>query len=70
MFITDDPHRDFDRWDAEQHAQLERLPQCDRCEEYIQDDYYEIHGERLCKECMDDIYKVSLDDYLDSLEDN
>lgn len=69
MFITDDPIADFHRHDAEQQKQLERLPQCDRCGEHIQDDYYEIHGERLCKECMEYIYKVSLDDYLDSLED-
>lgn len=69
MFITDDPIADFHRHDAEQQEQLEHLPMCECCEEYIQDDYYELGGEILCKECLDDNYKKSLDDYLDKLED-
>jgi hypothetical protein len=70
MFRTDDPHRDFDSWDNEQQAQLEELPVCHNCEEHIQDGYYyEIDGLVLCKECLNDNYRKSVDDYLDSLED-
>lgn len=54
MFRTDNPDRDFDRWQAAQDAKLERQPKCDLCEEHIQDDcYYEIEGSIICPECME-----------------
>ena len=58
MYRTDDPERDFDRWQAVQEAKLERLPKCSHCEEHIQDDaYYEVHGTILCPECLETYYK-------------
>ena len=68
--ITDDPYKDFDNWDGEQQAALERLPMCDECHEHIQDDYYyDIDGQTLCEECLNDNYRKSLDDYLYNLGD-
>lgn len=65
--ITDDPVADFHRHDAEQEAQLKRLPVCDNCDEIIQEDCYIVDCEILCRDCIDDLYKVSLDDYLNNL---
>lgn len=48
----------WERHDAEQEAWLEELPKCDYCGEPIQDEFlYEIQGETLHKECMEEQYK-------------
>lgn len=55
MIYTDNPVRDFDRYDREQERKLEKLLQCEdpKCGKHIQDDYYfEIDGEILCEKCM------------------
>ena len=37
---------------------LEQCPACDKCGIKIQDDYYfDIMGETLCEECMNDMYR-------------
>lgn len=65
MFITDDPHKDFDRHDAEQQAALEKCPKCSMCDEYIQDDYlYEINDEVICEECLNDNFRKPVEDYV------
>lgn len=59
MCWTDDPLADFDRWDAEQTAALERLPRCCECYEPIQDEVaYYINGEWVCEACMDTYRRV------------
>lgn len=67
MFLrTDDPIADYDRWDAEQERELERLPVCTECGERITDDFfYDINGECICERCMDANYKKSTDDYIE-----
>lgn len=63
-FYSDDPVRDFDRYDMAQ-AQLEaKLPQCERCGHPIHDTYYEINNEILCEKCMHDEYGRSAEDWL------
>ena len=53
MFITDDPVADFERYDAEQQKEIEKLPRCSECDEPIQDDEaYYINDEWICDECM------------------
>lgn len=70
MFRTDDPIVDFHRHDAEQCEELSKRPMCESCEEHIQDEhYFDIGGTTLCEECLNDTYRKSVDDYLDSLED-
>ena len=41
IFPSDDPGRDFDRWEAEQERFREELYGCDYCDETIEDDWYE-----------------------------
>lgn len=54
MYYTDDPIADFDRWDTDQHKQLEQLPVCEDCGEHIQDETaFYINGEWICEDCMD-----------------
>lgn len=54
VYYSNNPHADFDAWDAEQNKQLEQLPVCADCGEHIQDEEaYHIHGEWICINCMD-----------------
>lgn len=65
-FRTDDPLRDFDRYDAMMAAKEAKLPQCEECGEHISDDeYFVIEGEILCEKCVRDRYARSTQDYLD-----
>lgn len=58
MIWTDDPERDFARYDAEQEAELKRLPTCCECKEHIQDEHlYDIEGNLYCKECMEEQFE-------------
>ena len=53
MYIPDN-YDLFARHDAEQEAQLEKLPECSECGEHIQDEEaYYINGEWICERCMD-----------------
>ena len=54
MIRTDNPHADFDRYDAEQQRRLDKLPKCDKCGEPIQDeDLYDFEdGNLICEECV------------------
>lgn len=64
MYYTDDAERDFARWDMEQARAEARLPVCDCCGEIINADFYwEIDGEILCEDCMNDRYRNYTDDY-------
>ena len=51
----------YDQWkahDAEQQAQLDKLPRCCECDEPIQDEYaYYINGEWVCEQCMNENYR-------------
>lgn len=64
IYRSDDPIRDFDRWQAEQQAWEDSLPHCDRCGEPIDDYVYEIDGEILCHDCVVDKYRRDVEDYL------
>ena len=52
VFYSNDPHADFDRYDAEQARQEERLPRCCECDEPIYEWCYEINDELVCEDCM------------------
>lgn len=58
FMITGDPVSDFHRYDAEQQAKLERLPECEECGEPIQSDYaYYINDIWICERCMKENYR-------------
>lgn len=51
---TDDPLRDFERWDAERERRLAQLPTCADCGEHIQEETaYYINGDWICRNCID-----------------
>lgn len=57
-FRTDDPVRDFERWDAEQERrrELHFLCRCSQCGEavYDYDDYYDFDGDKVHEDCAMD----------------
>ena len=66
MYRTDDPLADFDRWDIEQARKEARLPICSECGERIHGETaYYIHDCWICEECMDNNYKVDVEDYVE-----
>jgi hypothetical protein len=66
-FRTDDPLRDFDRYDAMMADREAKLPQCVDCGNPINDDiYYEVDGEHLCEKCMHDRFARNTEDWLDN----
>lgn len=63
---TDNPARDWDAYCEEQERELERRPVCACCGERIQDDYfYDINGENICPECLEDYYRKETENYLE-----
>lgn len=62
FYRTDDPHADFDRWDAEEQKALDKLPICADCGEPVQDDhFYEICDEVICPDCIEN-YRKPIED--------
>ena len=65
MYYSDDPIADFNRYEADQEEQLDKLPKCDICGEPIQDDYlYDIYGDIFCEECLNDKFRKNTEDYI------
>lgn len=55
---TGDPLADFDAYDRECQAWLDRQPKCKRCKEPIQDEsYFYIDFENVCSDCLEDYCK-------------
>lgn len=66
MYRTDDPYKDFDRYDAEQEMALAKLPRCSECDEPIQTEKcYEINGEIICPECLELNHEKKVEDYIE-----
>lgn len=65
-FYSDDPVADAERYFAEQDKQLQKRPICCMCDEHIQDETaYYINGEYICIGCLNDNFKIYVDDYTD-----
>ena len=63
-YRTDDPHKGFDRWDAEQTAKLEKLPVCSECGEPIQTEKcYVFKGELICPDCLEWNHEENTEDF-------
>lgn len=53
MYRSDDPLRDFDRWDFDEERWLASRPKCAECGEPITTDTaYRFEGELICEDCM------------------
>lgn len=63
---SDDPSADYDAYDAKCAKRLEERPVCAFCGEHIQDDFlYEIDGDLVCEECLNEHYRKSTDCYIE-----
>ena len=70
MFMSGDPHEDYNRYDAKRSKDLEKFPKCEWCDEPITDDhFYNIEGCYVHTDCLKDFcdenYRVSIDNYID-----
>ena len=62
---TDDPIADYNRYCAEEERQMAKLPKCGCCGYRVTDEtYYDIDGEILCEECLNDKYLKYTDNYM------
>ena len=65
MMHIPDNYDAFCLHDAQQQAELDKLPKCCECGEPIQTEFfYEIDGDLYCPECMDD-HKKWIDYFID-----
>ena len=59
FYYSDDPARDYARYDAELEEELESRPVCAYCEQHIQEDEcFYINGEYICDDCLNLCYRV------------
>lgn len=66
MPYTDDPIKDFECFDAKREEELEKLPCCYECDKPIQTETcYEINGELICPECLENNHKKWVEDFID-----
>jgi formylmethanofuran dehydrogenase subunit E len=55
---TDDPIRDFERYDRRQAEEEKKLPKCDWCGGRIRDEKcYLIDGDVVCEKCIADCHR-------------
>ena len=62
-----DNYKVWEYAERERERRLARLPICEgfRCGKRIQDeDYYDVDGEILCEECMNEKYRKDTDKYM------
>lgn len=63
MFCTDNPLYDFAMHDAEQQAELDKLPKCAECGNPVQyEEAFYINGDWICESCMNG-YRRTVNDY-------
>lgn len=64
-YISDNPIRDFELWDAEQEKSIIKLPKCCECDEPIQDDYcYQFDGELICENCLKENHREPTENFI------
>ena len=60
-----DALEDYTRYDERVRRETERLPECIRCREPIQEEHlYDVRGEVLCEECLRKKYRFLTENYL------
>ena len=53
-----DNYSEWAKHDAEQESELDKLPECEYCEQPIQDEYaYYIEGAWYCERCMNENFR-------------
>lgn len=61
MYRTDDPLDDFDRYEREKERLEALLPKCDICGRTVDEHYYNIYGETVCEDCLDEHFRVTVE---------
>ena len=61
MYRTDDPLADHDRWQREQERLADKLPECDYCGKTVDDYYYNINGDIICEDCLNENFRVTVE---------
>lgn len=65
--FTDNPLNDFHTHERQLEEALNRLPKCYECGEPIQDDHcFEINGEIICEECLNDNHRKWTEDLMEN----
>lgn len=65
MLYVPDNYDLWEKHDAEQQRELEKLPVCDECDEPIQDDhFYEVNDVKICVRCMNEYFRKDTEDYV------
>ena len=65
IYRTNDPHKDFERLDADREAELNKLPKCTYCDQAIQEEFaYYINDEWICEECLNDNFRKAVEDHV------
>ena len=63
FFYSDDPVRDWDRYDRYQQRKLDGMPVCCECKHPIQGVVINTDfGETVCEECFDTFYREDEDE--------
>ena len=66
IFRSESLSRDCENYDRAQAKALEKLPRCSECDRPIQDDFcFEINGELLCGECLNDNHRKSTEYFIE-----
>lgn len=70
IFLSGDPHADFDAYDRHQQEQYDKLPKCQICNEPITDNHlYDFYGKVVCECCADsyieDKFKREVVEYIE-----
>lgn len=61
MYRTDDPLADFSLHERQQERLAAKLPKCDICGRTVDDQYYNIYGEIVCEDCLDEHFRVTVE---------
>ena len=64
VVFTDNPLKDFERYDEEKEMALNKYPQCYFCGNHIfEGRYYVIDEEIACEDCLDQFWGKDVEDY-------
>lgn len=66
FYYSDDPARDYDRYDTDRERRLARRPICERCREHIQvENLWDIDGTLYCPECARIEFERDTENYVE-----
>ena len=60
-YRTDDPLADHARWERQQEQLAANLPKCDICGSTIDDHYFNINGDILCEDCLNEYFRMAVE---------